>query len=182
MPRYIGTVRSARLCVVRACYIAISHGDRFKRTGPVARRGLDHKINRSIEVPQHSFALSLACLLDYFRERGYCRTLGVVRFVVRFNAKVKVGPVEQHLVSKGFPDAKEISLLIQLDRVISEWITRAIIRAGRRRETNHNCDNRYKCCDMHIQDAPSAHAEPAPTRRKPRGPSLSAPDTIRRHK
>ena len=57
---------------------------------------------------------------------------------------VKVGPIEQHLVSKGFPDAKEISLLIHLDRVISEWITRAIIRAGRRRETNHNCDNRYK--------------------------------------
>src|SRR5260370_13760188 len=31
--------------------IAISHGDCFERTGPVARRGLDHKINRSIEVP-----------------------------------------------------------------------------------------------------------------------------------
>src|SRR4030095_7192329 len=83
-----------------------------------------------------------------------CRFPGpALRFVVRFNAKVKVGPVEQHLVSKGFPDAKEISLLIQFDRVISEWITRAIIRAGRRRETNHNCDNRYKCSGMHIQNA-----------------------------
>src|SRR5215475_11891434 len=126
--------------------IAISHGDCFKRTGPVTGRGLDHKINRSIEVPQQSFALILACFLDYFHERGYCRTVGVVGFVVRFNAKVKMGPVEQHLVSKGFPDAKEISLLIHFDRVISERITRAIIRAGRRRETNHNCDNRYKCC------------------------------------
>src|SRR5215472_3635802 len=67
---------------------------------------------------------------------------------------VKVGPIEQHLVSKGFPDAKEICLLIHLDRVISEWITRAIIRAGRRREPNHNCDNRYKYCHMHIQHAP----------------------------
>jgi hypothetical protein len=66
---------------------------------------------------------------------------------------VKVGPIEQHLVSKGFPDAKEISLLIHLDRVISEWITRAIVRAGRSREANYNCDNRYKCCDMHIQNA-----------------------------
>jgi hypothetical protein len=51
--------------------IAISHGDCFKRTGPVARRGLDHKINRSIEVPKHGFALILACLLDDFHERGY---------------------------------------------------------------------------------------------------------------
>jgi len=66
---------------------------------------------------------------------------------------VKVGPIEQHLVSKGFPDAKEISLLIHLDRVISEWITRAIVRAGRSREANYNCDHRYKCCDMHIQNA-----------------------------
>jgi hypothetical protein len=55
--------------------------------------------------------------------------------------------------SKGFPDAKEISLLIHFDRVISERITRAIIRAGRRRETNHNCDNRNKCSGMHIQNA-----------------------------
>ena len=70
--------------------IAIPHRDRFKRTGPVARRGLDHKINRSIEVPQQSFALILACLLDYFHEHGYCHTIGVVRFVVRFNARVKV--------------------------------------------------------------------------------------------
>src|SRR5262249_29139743 len=51
--------------------IAISHGDCFKRTGPVARRGLDHKIDRSIEMPQQSFALILACLLDYFHQRGY---------------------------------------------------------------------------------------------------------------
>src|SRR5262249_30607330 len=36
--------------------------------------------------------------------------------------------------------------------MISKWITRAIIRAYRRCETNHNCDNRYKCCDMHIQN------------------------------
>jgi len=57
----------------------MSHGDCFKRTGPVARRGLDHKINRSIEVSQQSFALILACFLDYFHERGYCRTIGVVR-------------------------------------------------------------------------------------------------------
>src|SRR5215813_5155651 len=107
----------------------------------------------SVEVPQHSFALILACLLDYFHERGHCRTIGVVRFVVRFNAEVKVGPIEQHLVSKEFPDAKEIRLLIQFDRVISEWITRAIIRAGRHRQTNHDCHNRYKRCDMHIQNA-----------------------------
>jgi len=35
---------------------------------------------------------------------------------------------------------RALSLLIHFDRVISERITRAIIRAGRRRETNHNCD------------------------------------------
>src|SRR5262249_39764304 len=70
------------------------------------------------------------------------------------NAEVKVGLIEQHLVSKEFPDAKEISLLIQFDRVISEWITRAIIRGGRHHQTNHDCHNRYKRCDMHIQSAP----------------------------
>jgi hypothetical protein len=32
--------------------IAISHRDRFKRPGHVARGGLDHKINRSVDVPQ----------------------------------------------------------------------------------------------------------------------------------
>jgi hypothetical protein len=46
--------------------------------------------------------------------------------------------------------------------VISEWITRAIIRGGRRRETNHNCDNRYKFCDMHNQHA--LVATPSPRR------------------
>jgi hypothetical protein len=51
------------------------------------------------------------------------------------------------------PPEPTTQLLIQLDRVISEWIARAIIRGGRRPETNHNCDNRYKCCDMHIQNA-----------------------------
>src|SRR5262249_16880555 len=65
--------------------IAISHRDHFKRTGQVARRGVDQKINRSVEVPQQSFALILASLLDYFHERGYCRTIGVVRLVVGFN-------------------------------------------------------------------------------------------------
>src|SRR6266700_2542095 len=67
--------------------IAISHRDRFKRTSPVARCGLDHKINRSVEVPQQSFALILASLLDYFHERGYFRTRGVAKF----NARVKAG-------------------------------------------------------------------------------------------
>src|SRR6516164_10408007 len=62
--------------------IAISRRDHFKRTAPVARRGIDQKINRSVEVPQQSFTLILASLLDYFHERGYCRTIGVVRFVV----------------------------------------------------------------------------------------------------
>src|SRR5215468_6136416 len=90
--------------------IAISHRDHFKRTGQVARRGVDQKINRSIEVPQQSFALILACLLDYFHERGYCRT--IVRFVVRLNARVKVGLIEQHLVSKGFPYFNERSFFI----------------------------------------------------------------------
>src|SRR5262249_10721179 len=80
-----------------------------------------------------------------------------------------VGPVEQHLVSKGFPDAKEISLLVHFDRVISERITRAIIRAGRRRETNRNCDNRYKCCGLHIQNALVSTRQARTTGRKPRG-------------
>src|SRR5262249_61460871 len=62
--------------------IAISHRDHFKRTGQVARRGVDQKINRSVEVPQQSFALILASLLDYFHERGYRRTLALVRLVV----------------------------------------------------------------------------------------------------
>src|SRR5215831_20343795 len=53
-----------------------------------------------------------------------------------------------------------ISLFIQLDCVISEWITRAIIRAGRRRETNHNCDNRCKYCHMHIQHPPVSTPSP----------------------
>src|SRR5215469_12861163 len=79
---------------------------------------------------------------------------------------VKVGPIEQHLVSKGFPDAKEISLLIHLDRVISEWITRAIIRAGRRRETNHNCDNRYKILPHAYSARAHQHTECAPTGRQ----------------
>src|SRR5215510_3575881 len=91
--------------------IAISHRDHFKRTGQVARRGVDQKINRSVEVPQQSFALILASLLDYSHERGYCRTIGVVRYVV-INARVKVGPIEQHLVSKGFPYFNERSFFI----------------------------------------------------------------------
>src|SRR5215468_12276068 len=62
--------------------IAISRRDHFKRTAPVARRGIDQKINRSIEVPQQSFTRILASLLNYFHERGYRRTIGVVRFVV----------------------------------------------------------------------------------------------------
>jgi hypothetical protein len=73
---------------------------------------------------------------------------------------VKVGPIEQHLVSKVFPYAKEISLLIHFNRVISEWIARAIIRAGGHRETNHNCDNRYEYCHMHIQHAPVSTPSP----------------------
>jgi hypothetical protein len=64
------------------------------------------------------------------------------------------------LVSKVFPYAKEISLLIHLDRVTSEWIARAIIRAGGHRETNHNCDNRYEYCHMHIQHAPVSTPSP----------------------
>src|SRR5215813_10976029 len=92
--------------------IAIPHRDHFKRTGQVARRGVNQKINRSVEVPQQRFALILASLLDYFHERGYCRTIGVVRLVVRFNARVKVGLIEQHLVSKGFPYFKERSFFI----------------------------------------------------------------------
>jgi len=50
--------------------IATSRRDRFKRTGQEARRGLDHKINRSVEVRQQSFTLILPSLLDYFHERG----------------------------------------------------------------------------------------------------------------
>jgi hypothetical protein len=92
--------------------IAISRRDHFKRTAPVARRGIDQKINRSVEVPQQSFTLILASLLNYFDERRYRRTIGVVRFVVRFNARVKVGPIEQHLVSEGFPHFKERSSII----------------------------------------------------------------------
>src|SRR5262249_1984530 len=92
--------------------IAISRRDHFKRTGQVARRGVDQKINRSVEVPEQSFALILASLLDYFHERGYCHTIDVARFVVRFNARVKVGLVEQHLVSKGFPHFNERSFFI----------------------------------------------------------------------
>jgi hypothetical protein len=73
--------------------------DRFKRTGQIAnRRGLDHKINRSVEVRQQSFALILPNLLDYFHERGYFWT----RAVASFKARVKEG-LEQHLVFKGFP-------------------------------------------------------------------------------
>src|SRR5262245_37026162 len=83
--------------------IAISRRDHFKRTGQVARCGVDQKINRSVDVPQQSFALILACLPDYFHERGYCRTIGVVRYVV-INARVKVGLIEQHLVSKSLSE------------------------------------------------------------------------------
>jgi len=32
--------------------------------------------------------------------------------VVRFNARAKVGPVQQHLVSKGFPHFNERSFFI----------------------------------------------------------------------
>src|SRR5262245_21241422 len=55
--------------------------------------------------------------------------------------------MDSHISSRGV-------FFIQLNRLISEWITRAITRAGRRRETNHNCHNRYKYCHMHIQHAP----------------------------
>jgi hypothetical protein len=92
--------------------IALSRRDHIKRTGQVGRRGLDHNINRSIKVPQQSFALILACLLDYLHEHGYCHTIGVVRFVVRFNARVKVDLIEQHLVSKGFPHFNKRSFII----------------------------------------------------------------------
>src|SRR5262249_20817552 len=81
--------------------IAMSRRDHCKRTGQVARRGHDQTINLSVDVPEQIFAVILASLLDYFHERGYCHTIGVARFVVRFNARVKVGLVEQHLVSKG---------------------------------------------------------------------------------
>ena len=47
-------------------------------------------------------------------------------------------------------NSKERSVLIELDGVVSEWVTGTIIGRGRHRETNHNCDNRYECCDMHI--------------------------------
>src|SRR5262249_14206885 len=40
--------------------------------------------NTSVEVPQQSFALILASLLDYFHERGYCRTIG--RSIARVGA------------------------------------------------------------------------------------------------
>jgi hypothetical protein len=83
--------------------IAISRRDHFKRTAPIARRRIDQKINRTVEVPQQSFILILASLLNYFYERGYRRTIGVVRFAFRFNARVKVGPIEHHLVSKAIP-------------------------------------------------------------------------------
>jgi hypothetical protein len=93
-----------------------------------------------------------------------------------------VGPIEEHLVSKEFPDSKEISLLIQLDRVISEWITWAIIRPGRRCQTNHNCHNRYKCCDMHIQNALASTLRACTDGSEAeRDLSLYTPDTIRRH-
>jgi len=36
--------------------------------------------------------------------------------------------------------------------VISEWITWAIIRAGRRRETNHNRGNRYSFGKLTMED------------------------------
>jgi hypothetical protein len=64
-----------------------------------------------------------------------------------------VGLIEQHLVSKGFPYFNETSLLIQLDRVISEWITRAIVGGGPYRETKHNCEDCYVHCHRHIQHA-----------------------------
>jgi len=47
--------------------------------------------------------------------------------------------------------------------VISEWITRAVVRGGWRHETHHNCDNRYQYRDMHIQLAFGSTTQPAPT-------------------
>src|SRR5262245_61178633 len=146
--------------------IATPCRDRFKRTDQEAieRRGLDHKINRSVEVRQQSFTLILPSLLDYFHERGYFWT----RSIARFNTRVKASLIEQRLVFKGFPYFKERSLLIQLDRVVSEWVTRTILGRSRHRETKHNCEDRDVHCHRHIQHAfirensvPSGHAAAA---------------------
>src|SRR5262245_44989631 len=72
--------------------IATSCRDRFKRTDQEAieRRGLDHKIDRSVEVRQQSFTLILPSLVDYFHECGYFWT----RSMVKFNARVKASLID----------------------------------------------------------------------------------------
>jgi len=47
------------------------------------------------------------------------------------------------LVSQGLPYSNERGfLIVDFNRVISEWVTWALVGGGRQNEANHNCDNR----------------------------------------
>src|SRR5271167_385393 len=59
-----------------------------------------------------------------------------------------------HLLSQGIPYFNEGGfLIVDFTRVISEWVTWALVCGGRQSEANHDCDNHGQYRDTHFRHA-----------------------------
>src|SRR5271166_2938268 len=115
--------------------ITVSHCDRFKRTSPFARRRLNHEIDRYVEMAQQRFVPILANLFEFLRQRRYRWALSVLGFL----ALVKVGFLKLHLIPEGLPYSHERSILVEFCRVVSEWVTGALLLSACRQHHEANC-------------------------------------------
>jgi hypothetical protein len=75
-------------------------------------------------------------------------------------ALVKVSFLKMHLVSQGLPYSNERGVLIDFGRVVSEWVTWALVGGGRRSEANHDCDDGGQYRDTHFLHAFRGAAQP----------------------
>src|SRR5208282_4155702 len=66
---------------------------------------------------------------------------------------MKVGFLKLHLSSEGLPYSNERSILGEFGRVVSEWVTWALLPGvcWQHHEANRNCDDRNRCRDAHIR-------------------------------
>jgi hypothetical protein len=87
------------------------------------------------------------------RRRAYIQSGRFRETAMRGTTHLSMLLIEQKLVSKEFPYLNERCLLVQLNRMVSKRVTRAIVGGNRRRGTNQKSQSCYECRDMHGQYA-----------------------------
>src|SRR5208337_712004 len=102
-------------------------------------------------MAQQRFAPILANLIEFLRQRRYRFALSILGFL----ALVKIGSLKLHLLCQGLPYCNERSILVEFGRVVSKWVTWALLLGACRQhhEANRNCDDRNQCRDTNIRHA-----------------------------